>query len=91
MFNYNSVIEKAFKFSFSSEHVFFFVDCEENNVIYNWITDNIKGTWDYYRITEGESVTSDNNSKIVTAIIDPIIIICIKDEKDAALFKLTWL
>lgn len=89
MLDRNEFIKKAYKFKFSYEHVFFFVDCPENDDIQLWLEQHIKGNWEYYRIDEGGAI----NVKVdyLKRIIEPVMLICIESDEEAALFRLTWI
>ena len=83
------VVEKAFPFKFTYEHNFFYIDLEENKDIWQWMLTTFTGEWEYYHIEGGGSVGA-RKPGVFDAVMEPVVIISIEKEEDAAHFKLRW-
>ena len=80
---------KAFPFKMSYKHTFFYINVEENKSIWQWMVATLKGEWEYWEVNGGGSVGC-RVPGVFDSIMQPMIIVAIDTDEDAALFKLTW-
>lgn len=84
------IVGKAFPFKLNYKYHFFYIDLPENTDIFAWMLENLKGEWDYYHVEGGGSV-GQRKQGTFDSVMEPVIIVAIDLEEDAALFKLRWI